>query len=1224
MSNHEGSGTRGETNRQTDSLCASASLEQQIDFLGGMMDAVTELIFCKDAAGRYLSCNRAFAEHLGLTKDCIVGKTDYDLFPCERADVYRQQDQDVLTQKERQCHLEWVPCKDGHLALMESCKIPHDASGVPCLIGISRDIAAREEIEDQSPILTAELRATIAHRTRELERVVQELQQEIEERKRAEAALRESEARYRLILDNSIDRIWSVDDCGIYTYASPSWQRTLGYAPEAVVGKSVESFIHPDDMAFSYLRKAVDAGESRISGLTYRIRHANGSWVWFELDAIAVYNEDKSLKTLIGISKDVSARKRAEHDLISKNAFLESILETTIDGILVVSSTGEEKILANSRFYDMMAVPQSIRDDKSDAPLLRHVTNQTENPEQFLDQVVYLYAHPEKTSRDEIRFRNGMIADRYSAPVLDKNGNCYGRIWIFRDITDRKQTEERLKESQQQLADIIDFLPDPTFVVDLENRVIAWNRAMEEMTGCRKKDIFGKSGHGTILFYGERRGRLIDLIDGEDQELESRYTYVQRKGDTLYAETFAPALYGGKGAYLWITATPLLNVQGKRVGFIESVRDITERKRVEEHLIESQQKLADIIDFLPDATFVIDQAGRVIAWNRAIEEMTGVKAGDMIGRGDYEYAQAFYNEKRPILIDLVLESQREQETKYTHLFRRQSVLEGEAYFPSFGGQETYLYGKASVLRDSRGNVIGAIESIRNITDYRQAEGKYRDIFENAVMGIYQVLPTSRVISVNPAFARMLGYDSLEDALACLTNIAENLYVNPELPRKHMHFLNEKGHVLQEEVQYRRKDGRLIWVSLTGVAVRDNSGKLRCYQGSIMDITERKLLENQLRQSQKMEAIGTLAGGIAHDFNNILSAVLGYAEMVLRERLGDERLRLYIERIYKAGVQAAELVKQILTFSRQSEEKLYPLRVSPVVKEVLKLLRASIPTTIEIQQQLKTTPDVVLANPSYVHQILMNLCTNAFHAMRARKGVLRIELMPVDVTDEDPLIRHGLASGRHLKLTVSDTGEGIAPEILDKIFDPFFTTKKPGEGTGMGLAVVHGIVKRCGGVITVQSELGKGSEFNVYFPLLIETEGGGQKEGKVDIVGGTERILYVDDDEVIAQLGIGMLSFLGYQVVSKTSSREALELFRRDPGAFDLVVTDMTMPQMTGVELTQEILRIRPEIPVILCTGFSETITPENAKTFGLRQVIMKPIILDQLAAAIRRELDRKE
>ena len=604
--------------------------------------------------------------------------------------------------------------------------------------------------------------------------------------------------------------------------------------------------------------------------------------------------------------------------------------------------------------------------------------------------------------------------------------------------------------------------------------------------------------------------------------------------------------------------------------------------------------------------------------------MTGLKADSMVGRGDYEYALAFYSEKRPILIDLVLASQYEQETKYSNLVRRGSVLAGESYLPSFGGREAYLYGKASVLRDSRGHIVGAIESIRDITSYRQAESKYRDIFENAVMGICQVLPDGRLVSANPALARMLGYDSPEELMNTVTDLGHHLYVQPELHFEYQRIIDERGGHLEDETQFIRKDGSTIWVALTAQAVRDKSGKLVCYQGSIMDITERKILENQLRQSQKMEAIGTLAGGIAHDFNNILSAVLGYAEMALRERSVDDRLRLYIERIYKAGVQAAELVKQILTFSRQSEEKLYPLRVSPVVKEVLKLLRASIPTTIEIRQQLQTDPDVVLTNPSYVHQILMNLCTNAFQAMRERKGVLRVDLMPVDITGDDLLIGRGLIPGRHLKLTVSDTGEGIAPEIMDKIFDPFFTTKKPGEGTGMGLSVVHGIVKRCGGVVTVQSDPGKGSEFNVYFPLLVETSEGGQKEGKVDIVGGTERILYVDDDEIIAQLGIGMLSFLGYRVVSKTSSREALELFRNDPGAFDLVVTDMTMPNMTGVELAQELLRIRPGLPVILCTGFSETITPENAKQYGLREVIMKPIILDQLAAVIRRELDQKE
>jgi PAS domain S-box-containing protein len=636
------------------------------------------------------------------------------------------------------------------------------------------------------------------------------------------------------------------------------------------------------------------------------------------------------------------------------------------------------------------------------------------------------------------------------------------------------------------------------------------------------------------------------------------------------------------------------------------------------------QIFSDIIDFLPDATFVINTEGKVIAWNRSIEDLTGITGEEMLGKGNYEYALPFYGERRPILIDLVLRPQAEVELKYVSTERGDLILEAEAYMPALRGGEVYLYGKASILRDSKGNIIGAIESIRDITARRQAEEKYRTIFENAAMGIFQTNSEGCIVNANHAFARILGYESPEDVLNTVTDIARQVYVNPEQRSELLHFMNEYGTFQDREIQFFRKDRSIVWVTINGRAMRDGCGKVIFYNGAILDITERKSLELQLRQAQKMEAIGTLAGGIAHDFNNILSAVMGYADLALRESGMSNILRRYIEQIHRAGVRAGELVKQILTFSRQSDEKLYPLKISPIVKEVMKLLRASLPATIDIHQKIQTDPDTVLANPTHIHQILMNLCTNAAHAMGGTKGTLRVELAPVEIKPDDVLIRHGLIPGMHMRLMVSDTGQGISSEIKDKIFDPFFTTKKPGEGTGMGLSVVHGIIKRYGGTITVHSEMGKGTEFNIYFPLLMETERERKIESAVNIAGGKENILFVDDEDALVDIGNGMLTGLGYQVIGRTSSLEALELFRARPDQFDLVITDMTMPNMTGIELAQKIMLCRPDMPIILCTGFSEAITPDRAKMIGIRELIMKPIILEQLAAAMRRELDRKE
>lgn len=370
----------------------------------------------------------------------------------------------------------------------------------------------------------------------------------------------------------------------------------------------------------------------------------------------------------------------------------------------------------------------------------------------------------------------------------------------------------------------------------------------------------------------------------------------------------------------------------------------------------------------------------------------------------------------------------------------------------------------------------------------------------------------------------------------------------------------------------------------------------------------------------MEAMGTLAGGIAHDFNNILLAVMGNAEISLYSLPEQSPVRYSIAQILKASERARDLVKQILTFSRQSEYELKPVKVSVIIQEALKLLRASLPTTIEIRQRITADRDTVLADPTQIHQVLMNLCTNADHAMRERGGVLNVGLSSVTLDFEGAVKYPDLRPGSYLKLTVSDTGHGMPPEVLDRIFDPYFTTKEKGVGTGLGLAVIHGIVSSMNGAISVDSQPGRGTTFCVFFPL---TEVKDTLESRVveAVPLGNERILFVDDEEFIADLGKRMLERLGYDVAVRTSSIEALKAFQARPDKFDLIITDMTMPQMTGEKLAQKLLEIRPDIPIILCTGFSALISENKAKDMGIKGFVMKPFVIQDLAKMIRRVLE---
>ena len=389
---------------------------------------------------------------------------------------------------------------------------------------------------------------------------------------------------------------------------------------------------------------------------------------------------------------------------------------------------------------------------------------------------------------------------------------------------------------------------------------------------------------------------------------------------------------------------------------------------------------------------------------------------------------------------------------------------------------------------------------------------------------------------------------------------------------------------------------------------------------IKDLEKESLrIQAQLQQAQKMEAIGTLAGGIAHDFNNILSAVIGYTEIALADMPEGTSQHRNLQEVLKAGSRARDLVKQILTFSRQTEQELKPVQINQIVAETLKLLRASLPTTVKISQDIQSD-SAALADSTQIHQVIMNLCTNAAHAMHAQGGQLKIDLSDV-VLGGSFIEQHPyLSPGVYIKLRVIDTGHGMEKAILDRIFDPFFTTKERGEGTGMGLAVVLGIIKSHGGTITVESELGQGSTFNVFLPVIMR-EIDHEIRTKAPIPTGTERILFIDDEKSLVDLGQQILERLGYKVTIRTSSVEALELFMEQPDKFDLVITDMTMPNMTGDDLAGKLMNIRADIPVILCTGYSERISRERAHNLGIKEFILKPIVMRELAKTVRNVLE---
>ncbi|HEX9714949.1 MAG TPA: PAS domain-containing protein [Desulfurivibrionaceae bacterium] len=552
------------------------------------------------------------------------------------------------------------------------------------------------------------------------------------------------------------------------------------------------------------------------------------------------------------------------------------------------------------------------------------------------------------------------------------------------------------------------------------------------------------------------------------------------------------------------------------------------------------------------------------------------------------------------------------------------------------GTYRWFRGRGQALWGADGRprrISGSLEDIhaRRIAEQalKQAALEWSAAMDASDDVIYLLDRQRRIVRGNRAFYRLTG-SSPQDAIG--RHIVEVVHPQGEENPCPVCRAQEELRDLKTVMEADHPDnpaGRPI--EITVKIVRDNGGEplsilmtLHDLTGARQEVEERHRLEMQLRQSQKMEAIGTLAGGIAHDFNNILAVIFGYTELAKLEDGDPEKRRQNLGQVLAGARRAKELVQQILAFSRKAEQQKQTLQVSSIITEALQMLRASIPATIKIQQKI-TSDGMVLADPTQIHQVIVNLCTNAYHAMRETGGTLAVSVAEIEIQGEDEG-DDSLVPGRYLKLEVSNTGNGISPEIQDKIFEPYFTTKKTGEGTGLGLAVVHGIVKSHHGHITVCSEPGTGTTFRVYLPL-VENEGQAveppEQESIADLSGKGERILFVDDEEQIRAFAEILFSGHGYQVRTFADGLQALAEFRNHPDRFDLVITDMTMPHITGAELAQKIISLRPDIPIILCTGQSELIDREKAFAMGMCAYLNKPVLQHDFLSAVRKALEQK-
>jgi PAS domain S-box-containing protein len=684
-------------------------------------------------------------------------------------------------------------------------------------------------------------------------------------------------------------------------------------------------------------------------------------------------------------------------------------------------------------------------------------------------------------------------------------------------------------------------------------------------------------------------------------------------GEVLSAEE--DPYYREDGSVDWTRweCRPWYESDGSIGGIIIYNEIINERKEIEEELRKSEQQLSTHILNTPIGAISWDLNFKTTEWNPAAEDIFGYSKAEAMGK---HVTELILSERSKDLVEgIFLDILSEKGGRHS--------INGNI---TKNGRRIICDWYNTALKDANGRIIGMASLVNDITEslqtekaLQESENRFRDVSLSMADWIWETNSKNKFTYISQGIKDVLGYapeELIGKTPFDLMPEDESIRIK-EIVSK---IVSKSENIKDLENWNIDKAGHRLFMLTSGIPILDNEGKTRGYRGVNKNITAQRELETQLQQAQKMESIGTLAGGIAHDFNNILFPIMGHTEMLLEDIPEDSPFRGSLNKIYSGTLRAKDLVKQILTFSRQERSELNLMKMQPIIKETLKLIRSTIPSTIEIEHDIQTDCGVVKADPTQIHQIVMNLATNAYHAMEKTGGELKVSLKKVELGNYD-VITPDMIPGEYVCLTVSDTGTGMDKGLTEKIFDPFFTTKAIGKGTGMGLSVIHGIVTNMGATIHVYSEPGEGTEFKIYLPVEKNHVEKQVINSKAEIQLGTEHILLVDDEEAILSMEKQMLERLGYQITSCYSSVEALEAFRANPDKFDIVITDMAMPNIPGDRLSVELNKIRPDIPILLCTGFSESMSEEKAASLGIKGFLLKPIVMKNFSKKIREILD---
>ena len=800
----------------------------------------------------------------------------------------------------------------------------------------------------------------------------------------------------------------------------------------------------------------------------------------------------------------------------------------------------------------------------------------------------------------------------YSLIAAISSALLFSGFTLLLKIKVKRRTRE-LQESETRYRELVENANSIILRIDNRGCITYFNEFAQSFFGYQAQEVIGKSVIGTIMPETDSTG--VDL----------RNTFIDAGSRPHHYNENENMLRDGTRVWIAWANKPLYDADGELEEILCVGNNVTERRKAEKQLVESHELLNNLAEMVPGVIYQYrlfpDGRSAFPYASPGMNDIYEIEPKDVREDATPVFSR-LHPDDHDRVAETIFESARTLQTFY---------CEFRVILPKQGLR--WRWSQAQPQRMADGGTLwhGIISDITNSKlaeeALRASEEDLKESQRIAHVGTWRLDLASNQVVWSDELYRMYGFDP---QLPPPPYTEHSKLFTPESWERLSTALNttrDTGIPYDLELETVRIDGSHGWMWVHGMTLHDARGVTIGLRGVAQDITELKRAEEekkklalQLQQAQKMEAIGTLAGGIAHDFNNVLAAILGYAELVRAELPTDSLVIDDIDQVILAGYRARDLVKQILAFSRQANSDPIPLQPAVIINETLKLLRASLPTTITINQNVDPQAGVILADPTHIHQIMMNLCTNAFHAMEMEGGTLSIILKKV-IVDKDNLPNEPcMKPGRYIKLSIKDTGAGISPEIREKIFDPYFTTKEVGKGTGMGLAVVHGIVQSYGGSITCDSRPGEGTAFHITFPTT-EVETKEKIESADKNLHGEEHILLIDDEEILLEMSRKMFERMGYRVTPKTNSLEALSTFMNQPDSFDLVITDQTMPIMTGMDLARRMLQVRPELPIILCTGYSSLISEEKAKSIGIKGFAFKPISKKDIGNLVEKVLN---